>query len=204
MEIIRLSGYLDEVPLRRKLDVLEKIYHGNQQFSVHELCEALGVARGTFYNHIFRRADRSRQEEEQAELMLKVQQIFDDSQQRFGAEKIRTVLAQNGVRVSAKRISAIMQELDLHSIRTDAKKQHKKWQQYARRNLLERKFSANRPNQIWVSDITYFKVSGYWVYLCIILDLARSSDIEYLVTPAQILLLRHSGMPTKSDADLKI
>ena len=157
LEIIRLSGYLAEVPLRRKLEVLENIYHENQRFSVHELCEALGVARGTFYNHIFRRADWSKREEEQAELMLKVQQIFDDSQQRFGSEKIRTVLAQNGVRVSAKRISAIMQELELRSIRSYAKKQYKKRQQYAKRNLLEREFTTEHPNQIWVSDITYFK-----------------------------------------------
>lgn len=182
LEIIRLSGFLAEVPLRKKLEVLEKIYHENQQFSVHELCEALGVARGTFYNHIFRRVDRSKREEEQAELMLMVQQIFDDSQQRFGAEKIRTVLTQNGVRVSAKRISAIMQELNLRSIRSDAKKQYKKRQQYAKRNLLEREFTAERPNQIWVSDITYFRVNDYWVYLCIILDLYARRIVGYRVS----------------------
>lgn len=171
MEIIQLSGCLEEVPLRRKLEVLEKIYHENQRFSVHELCEALGVARGTFYNHIFRRADWSKREKEQGELMLKVQQIFDDSQQRYGAEKIRAVLIKNGVQVSAKRIAAIMQELNLRSIRTDAQKQYKKKQQYEKRNLLQRQFTAQRPNEIWVSDITYFKINGYWVYLCIILDL---------------------------------
>ena len=180
MEIIQATGYLEEVPLQRKLKMLEQMYRTeDSSYSVHELCEALGVARSTFYNHIFRRSDRSNREEE---LMVKVQQVFDDNQQRFGAEKIRTVLTQNGVRVSAKRISAIMQELDLRSIRTDAKKQYKKRQQYARRNLLERKFSANRPNQIWVSDITYFKVSGYWVYLCIILDLFSRKIIGYRVS----------------------
>lgn len=182
LEIIRLSGYLAEVPLRRKLEVLENIYHENQRFSVHELCEALGVARGTFYNHIFRRADWSKREEEQAELMLKVQQIFDDSQQRFGSEKIRTVLAHNGVRVSAKRISTIMQELELRSIRSYAKKQYKKRQQYAKRNLLEREFTAEHPNQIWVSDITYFRVNSYWVYLCIILDLYARRIVGYRVS----------------------
>lgn len=182
LEIIRLSGYLEEVPLRRRLEVLEKIYHENQRFSVHELCEALGVARGTFYNHIFRRADRSKREEEQAELMLKVQQIFDDSQQRYGAEKIRVVLMKNGVQVSAKRIAAIMQELNLRSIRTDAKKQYKKRQQYEKRNLLQRQFTAQRPNQIWVSDITYFKINGYWVYLCIILDLFARRIVGYRVS----------------------
>ena len=47
--------------------------------------------------------------------MQKVQQIFDDSGQRFGAEKIRVTLAVGGIRVSTRRITAIMQELDLHS-----------------------------------------------------------------------------------------
>ena len=83
-----------------------------------------------FYNYIFRRADHSKREEAQIELMRLVQQVFDDSSQRFGAEKIRVTLAGSGVRVSTKRIAAIMQELGLQSIRPDAKKQYKKQQQY--------------------------------------------------------------------------
>lgn len=183
LEIIRTTGYLEEVPLQRKLKALEQMYRTEDSpYSVHELCEALGVARGTFCNHIFRRADRSEREKEQEELMLKVQQIFDDSQQRFGAEKIRMILAQSSVHVSAKRISAIMQELGLRSVRTNAKKQYKKRQQYQKQNLLAREFTADHPNQIWVSDITYFKVSGYWVYLCIILDLFSRKIIGYRVS----------------------
>lgn len=183
MEIIRATGYLEEIPLQRKLKTLEQMYSAEDSpYSIHELCEALGVARGTFYNHIFRRTNRSEREKEQSELMIKVQQIFDDSQQRFGAEKIRTILAQTGVHVSAKRISAIMQELDLRSIRTNAKKQYKKHQQYQKQNMLAREFATDHPNQIWVSDITYFKVSGYWVYLCIILDLYSRKIIGYRVS----------------------
>ncbi len=135
------------------------------------MCDALDVAGGTFYNHIFRRADRSKYEDEQAQLMMKVKQVFDDSEQRYGAEKIRAVLADSGIHVSRKRIAAIIQELGLYSVRVDAKKQFKRKQQYAKQNLLKREFSASYPNQIWVSDITYFKVKDYWVYLCIILDL---------------------------------
>lgn len=183
MEIIRASGFLDEVPLQRKLISLEQMYRiEDSPYSVHELCDALGVARGTFYNHIFRRAGRSSREKEQEDLMMKVQQIFDDSQQRFGAEKIRTVLAQTGIHVSAKRISAIMKELDLRSVRTDAKRQYKKRQLHQKQNLLARDFTADYPNQIWVSDITYFKVSDYWVYLCIILDLFSRKIIGYRVS----------------------
>lgn len=146
------------------------------------LCDALEVARGTFYNHIFRKAGRSKYQKEQAQLMLKVKQVFDDSEQRFGAEKIRTVLSNRNIHVSKKRISAIMQELGLYSVRTDAKKQFKWKQQSAKQNLLKREFSADHPNQTWVSDITYFKVKSYWLYLCIILDLYSRKIIGWRVS----------------------
>ena len=183
MEIIKRSGYIADVPLQKKLSVLENIYRqADNTYSVHELCEALDIARGTFYNYIFRRADHSKREEAQIELMRLVQQVFDDSSQRFGAEKIRVTLAGSGVRVSTKRIAAIMQELGLQSIRPDAKKQYKKQQQYKKQNLLERQFTADQPNQIWVSDITYFKVNDYWMYLCIILDLFSRRIVGYRVS----------------------
>ena len=183
MEIIKRSGYIADVPLQKKLSVLENIYRqADNTYSVHELCEALDVARGTFYNYIFRRADHSKREEAQIELMRLVQQVFDDNSQRFGAEKIRVTLAASGVRVGTKRIAAIMQELGLQSIRPDAKKQYKKQQQYKKQNLLERQFTADQPNQIWVSDITYFKVNDYWMYLCIILDLFSRRIVGYRVS----------------------
>lgn len=172
MEIIRQTWYLSNIPLQKKLTSLEELYNrAGNPFSIHELCDALDVARGTFYNHIFRKADRSKYQEEHTQLTLMVKQVFDDSEQRFGAEKIRIVLANGGIHVSKKRISTIMQELGLHSVRTDAKKLFKRKQQYAKQNLLKREFSADHPNQVWVSDITYFKVKSYWVYFCIILDL---------------------------------
>ena len=135
-----------------------------------------------FHNHIFRRADQNKYEDEQAQLSLKIKQIFDGSEQRFGAEKIRTILAQNGIHVSENRVVSIMQELDLYSIRVDAKKLHKKRQQYAKENLLKREFSASCPNQIWVSDIMYFKVWGHWVYLCITLDLYSRKIVGWRVS----------------------
>ena len=89
LSIIQLSGYLSKVPLQDKLATLEHFHNEmSDLYSVHELCEALNVSRGTFYNHIFRRADRSKYESEKAQLMLKVKQIFDDS----GMALIRSVL----------------------------------------------------------------------------------------------------------------
>lgn len=183
MEIIRLSGYVAEVPLQKKLATLEEIYNRSEySYSVHELCEALGVPRGTFYNHIFRRAHKSQYKTKHIQLALKVKQVFDDSEQRYGAEKIRTILASSGIRISKRRIAAIMRELGLHSVRTDAKKLHKRKQQLKKENLLKREFSASHPNRVWVRDITYYKVKSYWVYLCVIIDVYSRKIVGWRVS----------------------
>ncbi len=136
LQIIRLSAIIEEVPLQKRLEILAQLHEQFEQFSVHELCEALNVSRGTFYNHIFRKVDRTKHMEEQQALMLQVKQIFDDSKQRYGAEKIRVTLAENGIRVGKERIRKIMNELGLVGIRENAKSNYKKRQQYQKRNLL--------------------------------------------------------------------
>jgi len=183
MEIIRFSGCFEKVPLQDRLAVLESLYNRpDNPYSVHELCDALGVARGPSTITSFAVQIEANIEDEQAQLMLKVKQVFDDSEQRYGAEKIRTVLAQSGIKASKKRVTAIMRELGLCSVRVDSKKLFKKRQQRTKENLLKREFSADHPNQIWVSDITQFKIKDYWVYLCIILDVYSRKVVEYRVS----------------------
>lgn len=182
LQIIRLSGLIDKAPRQIRLEILTRLHEQFKQYSVHELCEALNISRGTFYNHIFRRVDRTKYLEEQQALMLQVQRVFDDSKQRYGAEKIRAVLAENGIKAGKKRIRAIMQELGLESIRENAKQNYKKRQEYQKRNLLNQNFSVQRINEVWVSDITYFKIKDYGVYLCVIIDLFSRRVVGYRVS----------------------
>lgn len=184
IQIIQQSGLINEVPLQKRLEILAGL-HEHETYSVHELCDALDVSRGTFYNHIFRKADRSEYLKSQKELMIQVQHIFDESEQRFGAEKIRVRLAENDVHVSKKRIAEIMKELDLHSVRPEAKKAYKKQQSYQMKNVLKRNFTAEIPNRIWVSDITYFKINGYSVFLCVIIDLFSRKVVGYTIAKNQ-------------------
>lgn len=114
--------------------------------------------------------------------MLQVQQIFDDSKQRFGAEKIRVTLAESGIHVGKERIRKIMNELGLVSVRENAKSNYKRRQEYQKRNLLNQEFKASRANEIWVSDITYFKIKDYAVYLCVIIDLFSRRVVGYRVS----------------------
>lgn len=75
-----------------------------------------------------------------------------------------------------------MKELNLISIRENAKSNYKKRQEYQKRNLLHQNFKAARKNEIWVSDITYFKIKDYALYLCVILDLFSRCVVGYRVS----------------------
>lgn len=182
LEIIRLTGFLDEVDLQKKLCTLARLHEQTELYSVRELCEALDVARGTFYNHIFRKADRSKYLQEQDQLMMQVQEIFDDSCQRYGSEKIRAVLTENGIRVGRRRVKNIMNELGLKCIREDSKSSYQWQQARMKRNLLAREFTAKRMNEKWVSDITYFKINNYAIYLCVIIDLFSRKVVGYRIS----------------------
>lgn len=77
-------------PLKDKLYALEELYG---QHSVHILCEALDVSRGTFYNHILRNKKQNTiYVQRKEELREKIQKIYDDSNQIFEAGKIMAVL----------------------------------------------------------------------------------------------------------------
>jgi len=182
MRIIRDTGYIASIPLQSRLERCVEI-NQKERYSIHEICEAMEVARGTFYNHIFRKADPTKRLEEREELARQVKQIFDDSKQRFGAEKIRNVLASHGKRVGYKRIHDLMCEMGFESIRTDAKHEYEKKRARQRKNLLKRDFNAKKPNEIWVSDITYFKLqNGDSVFLCVIIDLFSRMVVGYRVS----------------------
>lgn len=107
-------------PLKEKLDALETLQGA---FDVYTLCEALEVARGTFYNHILRnKRNEAWYEKYRRECKLLIQQVYDENNQIFGAAKIRTLLCEQGFQTSVKYVAELMQEMGLNSVTTKSKK----------------------------------------------------------------------------------
>lgn len=75
-----------------------------------------------------------------------------------------------------------MKELGISSVSTTAKKEYQKWKKGQNRNFLQQKFQTERPNQVWVSDITIFKFSDKYYYLCAIIDLFSRKIISYRIS----------------------
>lgn len=167
-------------PLQEKLKAIEPLYG---QFSVHTLCDALEVSRGTFYNHIFRnKKGDTLAAKRRSELKTQIQSVYDDSGQIYGAGKIAAILQNQGVKTSKKYVSQLMKELGISSVSATAKNEYKKWEKGQNRNFLQQQFQTERPNQVWVSDITVFRFRDKHYYLCVIIDLFSRMVISYRIS----------------------
>ena len=178
IEILKKAGCTPSDPLEVKIDALESL-HG--QYSVHMLCEALDVPRGTFYNHILRnKRTHTWYAKRREEFREVIQRIYDDSHQIFGSAKIAAVMKEQGYKISPETVREIMRDMGLISIRQDAKDMYDK-EKRRFKNYLNQQFHTTRPNEVWVSDVTYFHLNGKKFYICAVLDLFARRAIGYRI-----------------------
>ena len=88
--ILALAPCTAQAALSEKLAAIDTL-HAKRHFSIHALCEALDVDRGTYYNYSKRGKVRTGQiwyMQRKVELAEAVERVFNDSKQRFGAQKI--------------------------------------------------------------------------------------------------------------------
>ena len=112
-----------------------------------------------------------------------IRDVFDEYRQVLGAEKIRTILIQRGHQVSAEYISQLMREMGLSSVRSTAKKEYLKLRETERKkNILQQQFTADQPNQRWVSNVTCFKLRDHYFYICVIIDLFSRKVIAHKIS----------------------
>lgn len=179
VEILQNIDCTANSPLDIKLAALEDLYG---QYSVHMICDALKVPRGTFYNHIFRnKRDNTWYSKRREELRIKIQQIYDDNNQIFGAAKIAAIMKEEGYRISIGMVRELMHDMGLISIRQEAKDLYDK-EQKKYKNHLNQEFTATRPNEIWVSDVTYFRYKEQVFYICAILDLYSRMVVGFRIS----------------------
>jgi len=104
---------------------------------------------------------------EDARLEVEIKAAHQRTRQTYGAERLQEDLADNGVMTSVHRIKRLRRKLGIrckqkHTFKVTTNSNH---QSPVAPNLLEQKFTATAPNQIWVSDITYIPTDEGWLYL---------------------------------------
>jgi len=141
------------------------------QWRVEEMCGVLEVSRSGFY--AWQRRPPSAHAEETQRLDAAIRELFESSKRRSGSPKITKALQQRGWRVGKNRVARRMRHLGLRSIvrRRFKVTTHSKHRFPVAPNRLQRNFTAQRPNQVWVSDLTYLRVARGWLYLVVFIDL---------------------------------
>ena len=99
---------------------------------------------------------------------ITIQEIYDESNQIFGVAKIAAVMKSEGFKVSNEMVRTLMRDMGLVSIRQSAKKLYEdEGRKY--KNHLNQEFDTCKPNEVWVSDVTYFKYGENAYYICVII-----------------------------------
>lgn len=103
-------------------------------------------------------------------MLVKIQQIYDDINQIFGAGKLYAIMKEEGYHISVEMVHSLMRDMGLYSIRNGAKSFYEK-EKRRYSNRLKQNFTATEPNQFWVGDVTCFRFKDVNYYICVILDL---------------------------------
>ena len=151
------------------------IYRHKGKYSISEMCRFFEVSRSGYYDYV-RRMDIP---EWDLPLAKKIQECQETCGKTYGYRRVHIWLERNGIFRNPKTILRVMQKYGLLSV--VRRKKYRNYGEYLHRypNLLGRDFSATKPNQKWVTDISYIPTKQGFLYLSVIRDLYDNSIVAY-------------------------
>jgi putative transposase len=140
---------------------------------ISRLCTVLGVTRRGFY--AWRRRGPSLRQLGDAELARLIVTIYDGSLKTYGAPRVQLELAdEHDVDVGRKRVARLMRQLGIEGVSRRGKQRQTTVpdpKQPPAPDLVERRFAAERPNALWLADITYLPTLEGYLFLGVVMDM---------------------------------
>jgi putative transposase len=140
--------------------------------SVSRLARVLGVTAAGY--HAWRKRVPCARRLEDERLKGRIAHHFEASHGTYGAPRLLDDLADEGIRVSRKRVARLMRELGIAGISgREGKPRRRKAvapESDPAADLVRREFTADEPNQVWFADITYVPTWEGWLYLAVVMD----------------------------------
>ena len=155
------------------------------EYSVSDMCRALGVTRQGYYAWASRPA--SAHDERDLELARLIGDEYEASRGIYGAPKVHMRLKMSGVSTSRKRVARIMSEHGWRGVtRACAKRpsgEKRASREESHDDLVKRNFAADGPNQAWFADITYVRTHQGWLYLAVVMDVWSRMVVGWSMGP---------------------
>ena len=157
------------------------IYRHKEKYSISEMCRFFDVSRSGYYDFV-RRMDRPVKDLNLADMIRECQ---DQSKQTYGYRRVTIWLERKGVHHNPKTVLRVMRKYSLLSL--VRRRRYCNYSQALHKydNLLNRDFRADRPNQKWVTDISYIPTTQGFMYLSVIRDLYDCSIVAYKTSTVQ-------------------
>ena len=151
------------------------VYRHKDKYSISEMCRFFNVSRSGYYDYVKRMAVPAKD----LPLAEKIKECQDKCGRTYGYRRVHIWLEKNGIYHNPKTILRVMQKYNLLS--AIRRKKYRNYGDYLHRypNLLNRDFKAEKPNQKWVTDISYIKTQQGTLYLSVIRDLYDNSIVAY-------------------------
>ncbi|MBR2346643.1 MAG: IS3 family transposase [Clostridia bacterium] len=151
------------------------IYRHKDKYSISEMCRFFEVSRSGYYDYV-KRMDIPAWDLPLAE---KIRECQEHSHNTYGYRRVHIWLERKGIYKDPKTVLRVMQKYNLLS-----EVRRKKYHNYTNGiykypNHLARDFHADRPNQKWVTDISYIRTGQGFLYLSVIRDLYDNSIVAY-------------------------
>lgn len=159
----------------------EAMYENRNKFSVRKMCKVLEVKESNYYRWQKRQKEKLKIESRNLQLVMQIEQVFNDNHRVYGYRKMQLALEEKGIKLTYYRIRKIMKENGLYpEIKVKFKPYPKqKSEGQTSPNRINQDFKTEKPNQVWVGDITYIKTNLGWVYLAAVIDLYNREVIGY-------------------------
>ena len=162
------------------------IYRHQDQYPVSVMCKFFEVSRSGYYDFV----KRIGRPEHDAELARQIQECQSRTDKTYGYRRVWKWLKDRKIIRTPKTILRIMKKYDLLSeIRRKRKWVNLGQQVHRYANLLNRHFSADKPNSKWVTDISYIQTKEGVLYLSMIRDLFDNSIVAYKTASQQTVNL---------------
>ena len=161
------------------------VYRHREKYSIFEMCRFFKVSRSGYYDFV-RRLERTPKDEELAGL---IGQCQESCKRTYGYRRVAIWLDRNGVHHNPKTVLRVMQKYGLLSVIRRRKYQTYSSVLHRYPNTLNRDFHTDRPNQKWVTDISYIRTGQGFLYLSVIRDLYDLSIVSYRTSPKQTVNL---------------
>ena len=151
------------------------IYRHKEKYSISEMCRFFDVSRSGYYDYV-KRMDIPAKDLHLAE---KIRECQEKCGRTYGYRRVHMWLERENIHHNPKTILRVMQKYNLLS--EVRRKKYRNYGEYIHRypNLLNRDFKADKPNQKWVTDISYIKTGQGTLFLSIIRDLYDNSIVAY-------------------------